>query len=98
MNIPILKELPKDLSSYDIVVDAIFGFSFQGPSKSPYSDMISQMASTSLPVISVDIPSGWHVDNGDMYDTGFEPSCVVSLTAPKLCMKSYKGAHYLGGR
>lgn len=33
---------------------------------------------------------------------GFAPSlnpdCVVSLTAPKECLRQYKGIHYLAGR
>ena len=77
---------------------AVFGFSFLGPPKEPYSNFISFLASTNIPVISVDVPSGWDVDQGDIYDTKFKPSAVVSLTLPKLCMKDYKGFHFVGGR
>ena len=43
---------------YDIIVDALFGFSFHGPPKEPFATMISKMATTKTPVLSVDIPSG----------------------------------------
>jgi NAD(P)H-hydrate epimerase len=43
---------------YDIIVDALFGFSFHGPPKEPFAAMISKMATTKTPVLSVDIPSG----------------------------------------
>lgn len=57
-------------------------------------------------LISVDIPSGWHVESGPASpDDGERPSvvlmpdCLVSLTAPKLCAKLFTGQHhYLGGR
>jgi len=97
-NIPILKELPPKDDDYDLIIDAVFGFSFLGPPKEPYSNFISFLASTNIPVISVDVPSGWDVDQGDIYDTKFKPSAVVSLTLPKLCMKDYKGFHFVGGR
>ena len=48
------------------------------------------------------MPSGWNVDLGDTSDgqAFSEPQvrALVSLTAPKLCAASFKGAHYLGGR
>ncbi|WMV21547.1 hypothetical protein MTR67_014932 [Solanum verrucosum] len=50
-------------------------------------------------VISVDIPSGWHVEEGDICGEGIEPDMLVSLTAPKLCAKMFCGPHhFLGGR
>ena len=50
--------------------------------------------------MAVDVPSGWQVDSGPSEDGFQEPqvSCLVSLTAPKLCAKEFKGVHYLGGR
>jgi NAD(P)H-hydrate epimerase len=89
---------PNSLRGYDLIVDSLFGFSFQGPPRDPYSSMISNMKDTDIPVISVDIPSGWDVEQGDIHSTGFSPQAVVSLTAPKVCMKGYKGYHYIGGR
>lgn len=51
---------------------------------------------------SIDIPSGWHVENGptaDDDDNHFQPALLVSLTAPKLCARHFHGQHhYLGGR
>jgi pyridoxamine-phosphate oxidase len=49
--------------------------------------------------VSVDIPSGWHVENGDTEGTGLLPDMLVSLTAPKRCAKLFNGAHhFVGGR
>jgi NAD(P)H-hydrate epimerase len=97
LSIPILQDIPT-LDSYDLIVDALFGFSFTGPVKAPYNDLIASFALTKVPIVSVDIPSGWNVDKGDVHNTNFIPQAVVSLTAPKLCMKGYQGQHYVGGR
>ncbi len=49
-------------------------------------------------MISVDIPSGWHVEQGDLLNIGLQPSMLISLTAPKACARTFQGVHYLGGR
>lgn len=47
--------------------------------------------------MSVDIPSGWDVDQGNINDT-LDPVMLISLSAPKKSAEFHKGAHYLGGR
>jgi len=84
--------------SYDVVVDALFGFSFEGPPREPFAALVAALARSATPVVSVDVPSGWHVERGDIHATGLTPAAVVSLTAPKECMKGYVGRHYVGGR
>lgn len=42
-------------------------------------------------------PSGWNVEDGN--PDGIKPDFLISLTAPKLCAKHFKGRfHFLGGR
>ena len=100
LEIKVLNSLPDSCtdSTYSMVVDALFGFSFSGPAREPFSKIINYLTTTKSVVISVDVPSGWNVDNGDDYKTGFTPNAVISLTAPKICMKNYRGVHYIGGR
>ena len=49
-------------------------------------------------LVSVDVPSGWDVDGGDLTGTNFHPDVLVSLTAPKLSAKKFRGRHFVGGR
>ena len=56
-----------------------------------------------IPVVSIDVPSGWDVDAGDVLPRsrggGLRPSMMVSLTAPKPCAAAFDGPHHwLGGR
>ncbi|KAL8442267.1 hypothetical protein Emag_006560 [Eimeria magna] len=51
------------LSPYSVLVDAIFGFSFRGPLRAPYLELIQKAKATRLPVFSVDVPSGCDVDS-----------------------------------
>lgn len=48
---------------------------------------------------SIDIPSGWDVEEGEPTDGGIQPQILISLTAPKMCARKFTGKyHYLGGR
>jgi hydroxyethylthiazole kinase-like uncharacterized protein yjeF len=109
LNIPILNEIPTiatdkdEEEKFDIVVDAIFGFSFKGTApREPFATAINQMVQmqkehNSL-LVSVDVPSSWNVDGGDLSGSGFKPDVLISLTAPKLSAKKFEGRHFVGGR
>ncbi|KAM5575486.1 pyridoxine/pyridoxamine 5'-phosphate oxidase 1, chloroplastic [Rosa sericea] len=103
-----VEDLPLDLSKdFDIVVDAMFGFSFRGDPRPPFDNLIQKLNCINTydqtrqkfsAVVSIDIPSGWQVE-GDGGPEGIKPDMLVSLTAPKLCAKNFCGPHhFLGGR
>ncbi|KAL4858803.1 Pyridoxine/pyridoxamine 5'-phosphate oxidase 1 [Chlorella vulgaris] len=86
---------------YDVVLDAMFGFSFKGAPRPPFDSLIEMMkpGARPPPVVAVDIPSGWSVEAGDESGEGLRPDMLVSLTAPKACARQFAGSHhYLGGR
>jgi NAD(P)H-hydrate epimerase len=83
------------------VIDAIFGFSFSGPLRDPFPSVISLLETTSVPVLSVDVPSSWDIEAGPPKEgpgSRFMPQTLISLTAPKPCVKWFQGRHFLGGR
>jgi len=105
MGIEFIKEIPNEddiEATYRCIVDAIFGFSFKSGSgiRAPFHtimDTLSQLDET--PICSIDIPSGWDVESGDVEDKYFKPDMLISLTAPKRCAALFQGRfHYLGGR
>ncbi len=108
VGVEVLDDLPQvssnstDEYAYDVIVDAIFGFSFKGEAREPFGSIIHKMIEMQqtkrIPIIAVDVPSGWNVDEGDVANTGMFPDVLVSLTAPKLCSKEFKGRHFVGGR
>uniref|UniRef100_A0A2P2L5J6 NAD(P)H-hydrate epimerase n=1 Tax=Rhizophora mucronata TaxID=61149 RepID=A0A2P2L5J6_RHIMU len=110
LSVPFLsvEDLPSDLSvDFDILVDAMFGFSFHGAPRPPFDVLIQKLVqlhnydqTCQKPhIVSVDIPSGWHVEEGDVSGQGIKPDLLVSLTAPKFCAKKFSGSHhFLGGR
>lgn len=85
------------------IVDAIFGFSFKPPIREPFGSIVAEMhkVEDKIPIVAVDIPTGWDVDEGPVAEPHTTPSVLVSLTVPKPCSKFIKPertAHYVGGR
>ncbi|KAL3278354.1 hypothetical protein HHI36_013684 [Cryptolaemus montrouzieri] len=101
MDIPILEKLPgnQEIAKYGLLVDALFGFSFKPPVRTEFVPVIELMKSSTIPVASIDIPSGWDIEKGEPSEGGIKPELLISLTAPKMCAKKFEGKyHYLGGR
>jgi len=100
--IPFSQNLPAKMEEeFDLVVDAIFGFSFKPESgvRPPFDEVLKRLRETTLPIASIDIPSGWDVEKGDCSGVGIkEPELLVSLTAPKMCARFFHNEHWLGGR
>lgn len=101
LKVPFTDDFPAALKSTDHIVDAIFGFSFSGEVREPFPAVIEALRETSVPVLAVDAPSSWGVDDGPPSEgpgKGFMPEALISLTAPKPLVKWFKGRHFLGGR
>ncbi|KAM5256624.1 NAD(P)H-hydrate epimerase isoform 3-T3 [Ctenodactylus gundi] len=101
MDIPFLGEMPSEPTMidelYELVVDAIFGFSFKGEVREPFRSILSVLNELTVPIASIDIPSGWDVEKGN--SGGIQPDLLISLTAPKKSATQFTGRyHYLGGR
>ena len=104
-----LDSLRAALASSDVVLDAIFGFSFKPPVRAPFDEVLPLLTQSKLPIVSVDIPSGWDVERGRPSDPlpgangskgvdALDPDVLISLTAPKEGVREYRGRHFLSGR
>lgn len=86
------------LARSDVVLDAIFGFSFKPPVRAPFNSALPLISASGLPIVSVDIPSGWDVEKGNAEGVGLITDVLISLTAPKEGVRQFTGRHFLGGR
>ena len=93
-----VEPLKQALTSSDVVLDAIFGFSFKPPIRAPFDAALPLISQSKLPIVSVDIPSGWDVEDGNAEGVGLNPDVLLSLTAPKQGARLFQGRHFLGGR
>ena len=106
-----LESLKTALASSDVILDAVFGFSFKPPVRAPFDEVLPLLTRSKLPIVSVDIPSGWDVEggrpsgplpgtsgSGEKRVDALDPDVLISLTAPKEGVREYRGRHFLGGR
>ena len=101
LKVPFTEDFTSALDNTDHIIDAIFGFSFSGEVREPFPKVIEALTSTKIPVLAVDAPSSWGIEDGPRDDgpgKGFMPPALISLTAPKPLVKWFKGRHFLGGR
>jgi NAD(P)H-hydrate epimerase len=101
LNIPFTDDFHSALQSTDHIVDAIFGFSFEGEVREPFPKVIEALRDTRIPVLAVDAPSSWNIETGPPDSgpgKGFMPEALISLTAPKPLVRWFKGRHFMGGR
>jgi len=84
-------------ASMHLIVDALFGFSFVGPPRPQFAQILTNIQESEVSICSIDVPSGWDVEKGN--PDGLQPDLLISLTAPKKCSSLFKGRyHWLGGR
>ncbi|XP_007897017.1 yjeF N-terminal domain-containing 3 [Callorhinchus milii] len=101
MDIPFLSYLPTEVQlindAYNIIVDAMLGLSDKIELKEPFSGILTTLKQVKIPMISVDVPSGWDAENGTT--DGINPEVLISLAAPKKCATHFSGKfHLLAGR
>jgi len=72
-------------SGGDLIVDAVVGTGFKPPLRGLPAAMLEFVANASMPVVAVDLPSGWDADSIDQKVEGaYRADAVVTFTSPKL--------------
>jgi NAD(P)H-hydrate epimerase len=67
-----------------LIVDAIFGTGLNAPVSGLIESVITDINSSSIPVVSIDLPSGLSADSCDPIGESIEAGTTVTLAAPKL--------------
>ncbi|GGG96415.1 NAD(P)H-hydrate dehydratase [Silvibacterium dinghuense] len=69
----------------DLLLDAVVGTGFQPPLRGTAAALRDRVNALEMPVIAVDLPSGWGADSREFAVEGaFRADAVVTFTAPKL--------------
>ncbi|MCK4857476.1 MAG: NAD(P)H-hydrate dehydratase [candidate division Zixibacteria bacterium] len=85
-----------DLSSADLVVDAIFGTGFRDVARGLISTVIESINSAEVPVLAVDTPSGLNSDTGEVEGPCIRADYTSTLALPKTGQFFYPGRSYCG--
>ncbi|HZZ39205.1 MAG TPA: NAD(P)H-hydrate dehydratase [Acidobacteriaceae bacterium] len=78
-------EVQSLLCSADLLIDAVVGTGFTPPLRGIAATLRDRVNALAIPVVAVDLPSGWDADSRALTMEGaFRASAVVTFTAPKL--------------
>jgi len=73
------------LADAALILDAVVGTGFKPPLRGLAATARDILAATSIPVVAVDLPSGWDADSMDQKSPdAFRADAVVTFVAPKL--------------
>lgn len=90
LNIPIYYGL--EHTSYDVIVDAIFGIGITRAVEGKYKDAINAINASKAKIVAVDIPSGINADDGRIMGCAVNADITVTFQFRKLGLVLYNGA------
>ena len=80
-----VEEMAGFLDEADLLLDAVLGTGFKPPLRGAALHLAQALAAVQVPVIAVDLPSGWDADSyAETNDGAFRADAVVTFTAPKI--------------
>jgi hydroxyethylthiazole kinase-like uncharacterized protein yjeF len=92
-----IREISAPISmDHGLIIDAIFGIGLKGEVKEPARSIISDLNKRSIPVISVDVPSGLDADTGEILGASVKAGITVTMQFPKQGFYKNKGPEYAG--
>lgn len=89
-----IKELPENIEEYNVIIDALFGIGLSRKVKGIYSKYIELINNKGENIISADIPSGLHSDEGIPYDIAVKADLTVCFGKVKVSLVSQPGCEY----
>jgi NAD(P)H-hydrate epimerase len=73
------------LQQSELLLDAVVGTGFTSPLRGAAAVLRDRVNALSVPVVAVDLPSGWDADSRELAaDGAYRADAVVTFTAPKL--------------
>ncbi len=79
-----------------LILDGIFGTGFKGKPTGLYKKVIRSANKSSLPIISIDIPSGLDGETGEVHEDAIQANLTFYLGLPKTGFFLNEGPNYTG--
>jgi hydroxyethylthiazole kinase-like uncharacterized protein yjeF len=80
----VARETTDDLGTHDVVVDALFGTGFHGEPRPEAAEVIGRINAASVPVVSVDLPSGVDASTGEAAGAVVDADLTVTFHGLKV--------------
>jgi NAD(P)H-hydrate epimerase len=69
-----------------IVIDALLGYNQRGSPRGSVGDLVKDAVGSRLPVVSLDVPTGFDMETGHYHSISFEDPLTLTLGLPKVHM------------
>jgi NAD(P)H-hydrate epimerase len=80
----------------DVVLDAILGYSLDGPPREPEAGLIRAANAHVIPILALDLPSGLDPDSGVPHDPTIRATRTMALALPKVGLLRPEAAKSVG--
>ncbi len=88
--------VPTTLASCELLVDAILGTGLRGSVRDRIATIITTINNLSIPILSVDLPSGLDADTGHPLGTCVQADRTITIGLPKRGVLVHPGAELAG--
>ncbi|MFT5277956.1 MAG: hydroxyethylthiazole kinase-like uncharacterized protein yjeF [Glaciecola sp.] len=86
----------KLLTQCDLIIDALLGIGIAGIIRNEFADVIDAINASSVPVVSVDIPSGLDADTGESLGRCIQADITITFIGIKLGLTTGAGKQSCG--
>jgi len=80
---------------YDLIIDAVFGYSLKGEISGKYRDAIEFINGCKVKVLSIDVPSGYNIDEEKKMRPCVNADVVCCIALPKKGLDKFKWEIYV---
>lgn len=84
------------LHEADLVLDALLGYSIDGPPREPEAGLIRDANAHGIPILALDLPSGLDPDRGVPHDPTIHAARTLALALPKVGLLRMQAARSVG--
>ncbi len=88
--------IEKLLAQSDLLIDGLFGFGLERDVTGELAQAIALVNQSSLPIISIDLPSGLHTDTGEVLGIAIKATYTFCLGLWKLGLLQDRALDYVG--
>lgn len=85
-----------DLTGYDLLLDALLGYSSKGAPREPIAGLIRRANDSEVPILAIDIPSGLDPTTGTPNDPCVVATATLTLALPKTGFLNPESRRFVG--
>jgi ADP-dependent NAD(P)H-hydrate dehydratase / NAD(P)H-hydrate epimerase len=86
----------RELKNCDVILDGLFGFNLDRPLNNSLINIITEINSLQIPIVSIDLPSGIHADTGAALGAAIQASHTFCLGLWKGAFAQEQALPYIG--